>query len=245
MSMIINPYVFAAAGGGAVPNAIPNIWAWYEPSRETGLSDNDLMPTLTDQSGNGRHFTQSNSSFRPIYKSGILNSLACARGTGGITGAHEHWVGPSMTALTAAHAFIVVKCDSEAIGTADNGLWRFGTAADSDHYPWSDNNIYDGTLSSTRKTVGSHAALTSWRVTEVVSISGEWTFKIDGTQLFTTGTNTVSGRSNPGLLTTSVAGGGDFFKGYFAGLYIFSAKLTTDRTTLITYINDRFALSSS
>jgi hypothetical protein len=39
-----------------VPNTIPNIWAWGEPSR-LGLNDTDPISTLTDLTGNGRNWT--------------------------------------------------------------------------------------------------------------------------------------------------------------------------------------------
>jgi len=227
----------------ADPNTIASVWMWGEPSRETGLSDGDPMPQLSDQSGNSRAWTQATASFKPINKVSILNGLACARGEGFHAGVAQFWDGPSLASLTAAHIFIVVKCDTEGVGTVDNGLWDLGTdSGNTDYYPWSDNNIYDGSLSNARKTVGTHAALTSWRVVEVISTSSEWTYKLDGTQLFTTGTNTVAGRSNPLLMHNH---GNDALKGYLAGFYIFSAKLTTDRATMVAYINDRFALSMS
>lgn len=246
MSFIINPYVFGAAGGSAPPSGLASIWMWGEPSRETGLVNNDPMGTLTDQSGNGRHFTQATGSLKPLYKTSILNSLACARGEGNSGGVPLHWSGPSMAALTAGHVFAVAICDTEGVGNIDNGLWAFGTAG-GDHYPWGDNQIYDGCLATVRKTVGVHTGqpLTSWRVAEVVSTSSEWTYKLDGTQLFTTATNTVVGRATP-LFMRNAGSGGDSLKGYIAGLYICSAKLSGgDRTTLITYINSRFGLSAS
>lgn len=241
--MIILSGEGSVAASTAVPSTLPQIWAWWEPSREAGLSDGDPITTLTDQTGGGRNWTQSNASFKPNYKTGILNGLACARGEGFHSSVAQFWNGPSLAGLTAAHVFCVVKCDTEAVGTVDNGLWHLGTDSSSNnHYPWIDNSIYDGTMATARKTVGAHTGqtLTSWRVAEVISTSSEWTFKLDGTQRFTTATNTVSGHAAPYLLRNN---GGDAIKGYFAGMYLASAKMTTDRATLIGYINDRFALT--
>lgn len=240
--------VIASYGGGGgsppVPSTLAQMWMWGEPSRETGLNDGDPMATLTDQLGGGRNWSQSTASFKPIYKTGILNGLACARGEGFHSSIANFWTGPSLAGLTAAHVFLIAKCDTEAVGTNDNGLWNFGTQGNNVFYPWTDNKIYDATMSSARKDNISHTgqALTSWRVLEVISTSSEWTMKLDGTQLFTTGTNTVSGNSAPRLMRND---SGDALKGYVAGVYIFSAKQTTDRATLITYINTRFGLSVS
>jgi len=214
---------------------------WGEPSREGGLSDGDPMAQLSDQSGNSRAWTQSTGSFKPLYKTGILNSLACARGEGFVGAVAQYWDGPDLSVLTAGHVFVIVKCDSEGVDTVGNGLWNLGTQSNDVFYPWTDSVIYDSTLSNSRKTVGDPTpALTSWRVVEVVSTSSEWTFKLDGSTIFTTGTNTVAGKTTPRLMRNN---SGDALKGYLAGLYIFSAKLTTDRATMVAYINDRFALS--
>lgn len=238
---------YSAASSTPIPSTLADMWAWYEPSREVGLVNDDLMGTLTDQLGGGRDWTQSNASFKPIYKENILNGLACARGEGwhSPTAGPHFFTGPSLASLTAAHIFLIAKCDTEAVGTVDNGLWHIGSHGGfGDIFPFTDNLIYDGTMSTVRKNSISHAGqpLTSWRVVEVVSTSSEWTMKLDGTQIHTTGTNTVGGNTAPFLFRSS---GSDSLKGYFAGFYIFSAKQTTDRATLISYINDRFALSSS
>jgi len=221
---------------------------WGEPSRETGLSDGSTMPQLSDQSGNSRAWTQLVAGSEPIYKVNILNGLACARGEGNHapTTVSHYWNGPSLASLTAAHVFCVVKFDLDGLSdTVDNGLWGLGTNAapsSTNHFPWTDGKIYDGTMSSVRKTVGFPApqSITSWRVVEVISTSSEWTMLLDGTQKFTTATNTVAGNTAPRFMRSN---GNDSLKGYVAGLYIFSAKLTTDRATVVAYINDRFALS--
>lgn len=232
-----------AVGSGEVPSTLADMWAWYEPSRETGLVDDDPIGTLTDQHGGGRNWTQSTAAWKPIYKENILNGLACARGEGFVGVDAHFWTGPNLSGLTAGHIFLIAICDTEGISTAGNGLWNFGTQGNDVFYPWVDSVIYDSTLSSVRKTVGDPApSLTSWRVIEVISTNSEWTFNLDGTQIFTTGTNTVSGNASPRLMRNN---SGDALKGYVAGLYICSAKLTTDRATLITYINSRFGLTSS
>lgn len=155
----------------------------------------------------------------------------------------QFWGGPDTTVLSEAHIFLVVKRDIDTPGdAADTGLWRMSTANASNHYPFTDGVIYDGTFSTTRKTVGNPtASLAAWRVVEVSSKANEWIFRLDGTELHNTATNTFEGRSSTGLASN----GTDTLPGQIAGVYIFSSVLDlTDRTTIIDYINDRFALSS-
>jgi len=71
------------------------------------------MATLTDQSGNSRHYTQSTSANKPVYKTGQINSLAASYHPGAVdvslSGPPGYFIGPNMTALTAAHVFVVAK----------------------------------------------------------------------------------------------------------------------------------------
>lgn len=152
--------------------------------------------------------------------------------------------GVDPSALTAVHAFIVIKADADP-GPGGDTPWKFGTSGNPDSYPWVNGEILSGLFSSTRYTVGNPTPLlTSWRVVEVISTSSEWTFKLDGAQLFTTGSNTVAIPSSC-VLAAENAVGASPFNGQYAGIYICSAKLTGDRATMIDYINDRFGLSIS
>lgn len=233
--------IFSGAGSTSVsPSDIAGAWEWWEPSRETGYVNDDPMSTLAGQvaPGTGHDFTQAGA-LRPTFKTNILNGLAVAQFDGS-----DFWENVDPSALTAAHVFLVIKKTN-----GDTNLcfpWRFGTSASINAYPdpGSANKIFDGTCSTTRRDCGDPApTLAAWRVVEVVSTSSEWTYLLDGTQLFTTGTNTVAIRSSCAL--GHWAGGGGGLVGQIAGCYFFSAKLTTDRATLITYINSRFGLSIS
>lgn len=227
------------AGGNEAPDLISDIWEWWEVERE-GLGDGVDINQLTGQK-NARHMVEDPAGTPedvPVNDTNQINGLAAARFD------TQALLFPDYSALTAVHMFIIVKLDADPPPTEDTtGLWGTG-AATRTHFPFTDSNIYEGFGSTTRQTVGNPAAaLTSWRVYEIISTSSEYTVLLDGTQLFTTGTNTVGwgadrwlGRSHGTRVT---------LKGWVAGAYLASAKLTTDRAALITYINDRFALSSS
>lgn len=69
-------------GSGFSPDQIAGLEAWYAADSLTGLNDNDLVTTLSDLSGNGRHATQSNALKRPIYRTNIINGKPIIMGSG-------------------------------------------------------------------------------------------------------------------------------------------------------------------
>lgn len=229
-----------AVGRRGVPTfpTIASTWDWWEADR-SGFADNDAIATLPGQvsPGAGHDFTQGTAANRPTYKAGIVNGVGVAR----FDGANDFLGGVNPSALTAAHVFMVIK---PVVESTVGGMWDFGTSASGNVYvnP-GDLLIYDGTCSSVRKVVGAPGmAINVWRVVEVVSISGKWTFRIDGTQIFTTAVNTVGiktdcqlGQDNTNERACDIA-----------GLYLFSAELSGgDRTLMVNYLNPRFAKSIS
>lgn len=234
-----------ADSGEPAPPTFPtlgDVWAWYEATRETGYSNGDLVSPATDQSGNGRHWTQVVSGSRPQFETNQINSRAIYNADFG-----GFWdTGPDMSALTAIHAFVIVKAKSDAAADiGQTGLWNVGTAALSEHIPYTNGLLYSDAFSDTRRDAMSHTLnlATAYRMLEWISTATEWTLKIDGTEtVHTTATNTVAAPASPTLLIAA----GATSRHKLAGLYIFSAKKTgSDRTDLIDYINSLFATSYS
>lgn len=243
MSFIINPFAFASVGG-STPSSIASIWEWWEPSREVGLVDNDPMGQLTGQA-NGRHWTESNASNKPTFKENQINStLAAVRFAGS---PRAFGTGPNMSALTEGHIFLIVKIDNDpAAASATSGLWKIGTdALQNDHYPFTTGQVFMGPGTNNRVSATNPTTnLTNWNVLEVVTKSNDYRIVLNGTEtIFSSGSATIAYTSTPKLgnsLTTP------YLLGYIAGMYMFSAKLgTTDRATMVTYINSRFGLSMS
>lgn len=229
----------ATAGTPAGPSAIANIWEWWEPSRES-YANNDPISTLTGQFA-AKNFTSSGTQ-RPTYKTGILNGMAVADFNSTNS---QNMSGPNASALTAGHLFFVLKAANDPGVITQNTPWWIGTdGTNADIWPFSDGKVYMGAGRTTRFTtnVDPTPSLAAWRVLEVVTTSTEYTVLLDGSTLATTATNTVGFRNGIGLGTGP---SGQFFTGQEAGLYIFSAKLgSTDRGTLISYLNTRFGLSA-
>lgn len=196
------------------------------------------MPQCTGQA-NARHMTQTSPTNRPIFTANQINGLGAARMQNG-----DWFELPDFSAITASHFFLVIKIDADPPASGAGGLHRNSNGATDAHYPFNDSNIYECWGTDTRLTVGNPAAdLTQWRVYEIISISGEFTVLLDGTQLNTRASNTVGWG---GLARFGHTNAGNWTNGYWAGAYQFSAKLSSgDRTAIIDYINDRFGLSSA
>jgi hypothetical protein len=207
-------------------------------------SDGDKIGKVNDKSGNNRHFTQATNGERPSYQTNMINGLAVAE-FGPITFITS-LDGPDLSALTASEVFVVIQGDYDPSGVGDSvtGIWAFDTSAQNTHYPYTDSVIYDAFGSTARKTTGDPTpALTSWRLYNVVSVSGEWTSFIDGTQHYTTGTNTVGFTATP-VLGASSDGASYYLTGRIAELILFSAKLSGgDKTNVEAYFAARYGLT--
>lgn len=205
-------------------------------------ADAQTVAFWQDQSGLGNNFTQSTSANRPTWKTGIVNSMPVLR----FDGSNDQLVGPSLSALTAGEAFIVVKVDADPPGVNTvSGSWKFGSNATDCHYPFTDGVIYEDFGTTARKTVGNPTpSLASWRLYNVISVSGEWTANLDGTQIYTTATNTV------GFSTAPIIGGNVAndrrLDGDIAEFIVYNKKLEVpERTAVKTYIANRYALTIS
>jgi hypothetical protein len=97
-----------------------------------------------------------------------------------------------------------------------------------------------------RKTlVNPTPSLTSWRLYDAISISSEWTARLDGTQIYTTGTNTVTTTGNRFIGKSEYPTGGPFYlKGYIAEVIFYKAKVgTSDLASIKTYLANKYALT--
>lgn len=225
------------AAGEFTPSDLPTIWEWWEPERQ-GLANNDPMNSFIGQAF-ARDMIKEADGTRPIFETNQINGLGAARFGGAVL------LIPNMSALTASHFFLVIKIDNDPPASGNGGLHNHGTSGLTSHYCFTDNNIYEGWGTDTRLTVGDAAAsLAAWRVYEVLSISGTFTVRLDGTQLNTRASNTVVFANDAthrlGIITSN------FLMGQVAGAYQCSAELSVgDRANQIGYINSRFGLSST
>lgn len=202
-------------------------------------ADTDPVGQWQDQSGNARHFEQATAGRRPQLRTGVQNGLPVVRGDG----SDDYLIGPDfLTGFTVGEIYLVVKAAADPPSSEfESGLYDFGSAAVSTHYPYTDNTVYDDFGTNTRKSTGNPSlSLGSFRVYNVVSTASEWTSYLDGVQHYTTGTNTVGWTTEPRLFRAVDT---YYFKGDIGEVLLFSSALSAgDRTDLLGYLQDRWGL---
>lgn len=236
------------------PSTITGLRLWLRPDAIGGLSDNDqITSNWLDSSGNANDARPQGVTAKPRWKATGGPNSTPAVNMGQSLGSNGGYFDFAVSAATlmgspsAGHGFAVVKLDADpppSNGRAAPPLGQFGTNTDEYFTFPSDSKIYDGFGSSARKTtVDPTPSLTSWRLYEVRTASGAWSNHLDGTQLFSTATNTVSWRTGtPGIGQTNT--NSKTLDGLIADIIVYDHVLNgTDLATLKTYITNRYGLT--
>jgi hypothetical protein len=243
------------AGTGATPSNVPatiaDLQLWLKADAIPGLSDSDPIATWPDESGNARDVTQIGApTQRPLYKtSGGVGGLPYAL----FDGVDDVMDVPNfMTAFTAGEVFVVAQMTTyPPVGSNGhahpiNGWSSSGLGKRCFYYDidgaCTDATIVDSFGSTTRRcTVIPPSSLALGHLYEARSGAGEWTSTLNGTQLFTTATNTAGWGTSPNLGFT------DTLKRFGGKLHevIFYSRIlnTTERQTVRTYIASKYGLT--
>lgn len=219
---------------------------WLRADR--GITGSSNVSTWADQSGNGRDFTQGTLSKRPDFTAAIIGGKPAIY----FNGTSDILDGPSFATIAAIgsaemHAVMLRAEDPPTALNGYGGTWRLGSpTATEDFYPNSaDGKIYAGFMSSARKStnvVKGAAYFEEPRIVSCLSAAGEWTMWLDGTQEYTTATNTVAG-------STSAIGGapetpGVRMYGWIAEVIIFAPVLTSgERAAVLDYLGGRYGIT--
>jgi len=175
----------------------------------------------------------------PSYNATGLNSLPSMD----FNGTSNYMTVPNVgLGLTSAEVFIAGIRDADPPTAPTSGFWFYGSQSGVDnHVPYADGNIYDTWGATARKTVGNPASsLASKFLYNISTASGAWTARLNGTQIFTTATNTVGFRTAP-LLGKSE--GAYYYKGKFGShLLLNTVATTTQRTLINAYFNTKYAI---
>lgn len=187
------------------PASLTTLKGWYKADLLAG-ADASNVSTWPDSSGLGNTATPSGSGGMPQLQTAEQNGLNIVEFTYGF---NTHFSLPNLlSGASAAAAVIVLKSTT----TGQGSPFGFGTDTAANHYPYSDNSIYDGFGSTARKTVGAPGGLSSWHLASFHSAAGSWKYYKNGTQFFATSTNTV------GISSTPYIGRSGASPIYFAGM---------------------------
>lgn len=230
------------------PNTIPGLRLWYRADKLITLSSGVSAWGNNGSTGSAADLSQSTSARRPSYTSS--NASFGGRPTVDFASASTQYMSTTgaPTGLSSVEAFLVLNLVADPPASATNaGLWYYSTtsAGSLTYYPFTDGVIYDASLTSARKTtVNPTPSLTSAHLYNVVSTSSEWTSFLNGTQLFTTATNTVGlsataivGTSHPSLTNT-------YLNGSIAEIAVYDNKISSgDKTNFKRYIAARYGIT--
>lgn len=204
----------------------PVPFEWNPAYKLVGFNNGDLVLTWTDFSGNSHDLTASPGREATYTTAGGPNSNPFIQ----FNGASMFYNFVDMSAFTEATMFIIFKNI-----TATDGPFLFKLAESStdpnSFIPYvGDGTVYDSFFSTTRKEgiSGGGGFTTGWHIYEVSSRASLWTNWLDGAQLFTTATNTVSAPS-----AGQLGFGAGFYSGAIADVVVFNSYLSNaDRTSV-------------
>ena len=264
MSFLVNPYSFTTAGftvpsdpGGVAPDDLSGLELWLKANNTqfNGVADDtEISGTWNDSSGNARDATAvaagSVATFPKFKQTAGPNSYPAIRLVTDSAGSPGGWftLPDFLTSFTSGSYFAVVILDEEPPDhNTSPPLGDWAPATDDSYYPFSDTKIYDKWGSTARKDAIVVSGTTSWHVYEVRTASAAWSCHKDGTQLHSTGTNTVGWGTAPKV--GRVATNTKFIEGMIAEVIFYSSVLSSsDRfNTVHTYLNNKygFALPTS
>jgi trimeric autotransporter adhesin len=230
------------------PSDLAGLLRWWDAGTGVTLSTSpaDRVDQWDDQSGNAGHMTPiSFNNTRPTWHTNQINGLPALRF---LRSDQRRLTFANLGSQTAAEAFIVVKVDLDPPTDASaSALWdiqaQVGSGADT-HYPFTDSNVYDTFGTTARKSTGNPATnLAGWHLYNVRTASGAWSSHINGTQHFTTATNTVGFGTAAHYLGQS-KNGNYWLSGYVAELFIYNRVLgASERDDVHTYLAGKYGLT--
>jgi len=166
-----------------------NLDAW-----DLGDTYADAAEVTTWAARTGANWTGVGASGKPLYDENGINGNPCIQ----IEDAKTQYMESAtefMVGKTEGEIFLVVQAANDpAANQNDSGLWGWNTADFSVHFPFTNGQLYENFGRANRVATGNPTDPLDSPVIpyNVISKSGEWTVNINGTQHYTTGTNTVS-----------------------------------------------------
>ncbi|MCE2895087.1 MAG: hypothetical protein LW721_11645, partial [Flammeovirgaceae bacterium] len=223
---------FAQTGPAGVGSSATNRF-WLRADRLTGFINGDQVNTWTDQSGNLNNATGVNG---PTY---VLNGSAGLPSIN-FNGTNQHYTVSSLAALTQGEIFLVSKINNDPPAAGQSGLWRLGNSANT-HYPWVDGNIYDEFGTNSTKNNIAAPPLNQLRIYNVRSAAGNWANRLDGSALFSTGSNTVSFSATPWIARNAAS---NYFDGTMSEIILYNTVLNSAQRNIVeNYLSSKYGVS--
>src|SRR4051812_37927718 len=130
------------------PLDITNVRQWkasagvFTDAGSTPATDGQTVQQWNEQGGTGDNFTQATSGNRPLLATNIVNGKATLR-FGNSSAKFFACPDALFSGMTEGEAYVVLKLANDPPGDAQfSGLWKFGTASDDTHCPYTDGHVY-------------------------------------------------------------------------------------------------------
>lgn len=229
------------------PLQIPETAAfWYRPDLGVTLTSGKVSG-WDNQAGtaNFSHLAQTNDVRRPV------TPTADANFNNQLTMFFDQSVTPLMTfqgttvsGPAICEMFLVLRLVADPPSSSSRaGGYDYGADTAQEYLPFNvDGKIYEqfGTTAF-KTTVNPAPSMATPRVYNVVTKSGGYTTRLDGTQLYTTATNTVGWRATVYFGTSAFAA---YLNGYVADWFGYTQEVSVASRLLLTgYVNTRYGLA--
>lgn len=201
----------------------------------TGLEDGEEVSVWPDDGPNGDDLVAVGS---PIYRDGLtvegINGWPAVR-----LGVNNYmqYTSAIMNGVTEGEVFAVVKNDDD--GVVQNGFWDFTNGDFSSHHPWTDGTLFEVWGRANRINATNPApSLLLPHLYHVRSISGEYTVRLNGAQIYTNGTNTPSFLSTTPFPSIGKSESTYYWRGLWGHLLVYDRALTpSERSGIELYLN--------
>ncbi len=233
--LLASSALFAQTGPGGV-GSVSNNTFWLDASDLSVVSDGTTISPWTDRSGNGNDVS---ANATPSYQSNVFNGRPAIRFRNG-----DRYNFGDLTSYTAGEVFAVIEALADPPDNGDDAeLWDFGSTGNRGLYPNTDGNLFEEFGTNNRKNGISVPALNRPRIYNVRSASGDYEIRLDGSSLFSSGTNTVA-FENAAVLGREENGGG--FDGDIAEFILFDEALNAAQEIIIdNYLSSKYDIDIS
>ena len=193
-----------AAAPSFVPTDLTGLIMWLDANDTSTLFDatsggstvtaNDTaVARWEDKSTSAKHFKQTTLNNRPKLFTSSQNGKNVIR----FDGTNDSMnIDSAFSGQTEATYFVALKVKNDpplTTNTSGHPIgFLTGNVTNAGHYPFTDGNIYDNTLTTSRKSAGNPTpSLANFHIYNVEASNSVWTARVNKSQLFTTGTNTI------------------------------------------------------
>jgi hypothetical protein len=210
------------------------LWLDADDASSFTFSSGSEVSQWNDKSGNSRHWTQSTVGNQPTRTSSAINGRAAVDF---VAANSDYLLNSSQFAgsFTASELYIVM----DLVAEVDQGIWNIGGGGETQWYTFS-GDIYENFGSTARKNTGNPSAtLTTPHIYNVRSASGVFSTHINGTQHYTTATNSVGWLADTYWLARNASN--FYMNGYIAEVIWTNATLSAgDRTSTFDYLKNKW-----